>query len=62
MTDVFSKEEKALKMLEKGEVTFSKAAKIAGTDVWTFADKEKESGMAWIKIKPDELRKELETL
>ncbi len=53
------KEEKALKMLEKGEVTFSKAASISGLDIWTFADKVRESGITWVRMKPDELRKEL---
>ena len=53
------KEEKALKMLEKGEVTFSRAAKIADMDVWSFAEKVKESGTVWVRIRPDELRKEL---
>ena len=53
------KEEKAIKMLEKGEVTFSKAAKIAGIDVWSFAERVKESGTIWVRIRPDELRKEL---
>ncbi len=50
---------KAMKMLETGEVTFSKAASIAGLDIWTFAERVKESGIVWVKIKPDELRKEL---
>jgi predicted HTH domain antitoxin len=56
------KEEKALRMLEKGEITFSKAAKLADMDVWSFADKVKESGIVWVKMKPDELRKELKQL
>lgn len=50
---------RALKLLEKGEVTFLKAASIARLDVWTFADKVKESGIVWIKMKPEELEKEL---
>lgn len=50
------KEGKALKMLERGEVTFSKAAKLADMDVWHFAERVKESGITWVKIKPDELR------
>lgn len=50
---------RALKLLEDGEVTFLKAAHIAGLDVWTFADKVKESGIIWIKMTPEELEKEL---
>ena len=53
------KEEKALKMLEEGKATLSKAAKIAGTDVWSFAEKVMAKQTTWIKIRPDELRKEL---
>ena len=53
---------RALKLLEKGEVTFLKAASIADLDVWTFADKVKESGIVWIKMKPEELEKELSKL
>ena len=53
------KEGKALMMLGKGEVTFSKAAEIAGMDIWSFAERVKESGTVWVRIKPDDLRKEL---
>lgn len=56
------KEARALKLLEKGEVSFLKAAKIAGLDAWTFAEKVKESGIVWVKITPDEFRKELSRL
>jgi predicted HTH domain antitoxin len=53
------KEAAALKMLERGDVTFSKAAKIAHMDVWTFTNRVRESGITWIKMKPGELKKEL---
>ena len=53
------KEVRALKLLERGEVTFTKAAKIAHMDIWTFSEKVKESGITWIKMKPEDLRKEL---
>ncbi len=52
----------ALKMLEEGEVTFLKAAQIAKLDVWTFAEKVKDSGIVWVKMKPEDLRKELSKL
>lgn len=52
------KEGMALKMLEKGEATFSTAAKMADMDVWAFVEKVKGSGITWIKITPEELRKE----
>lgn len=56
------KEETALDLLEKGKVTLSKAAKIASMDVWSFSEKVKASGATWIKIKPEELRRELGSL
>lgn len=52
------KESKALKMLEDSEITFSKAAKIADMDVWAFAEKVKESGITWVKMRPEELKRE----
>ncbi|MFA4820387.1 MAG: UPF0175 family protein [Candidatus Aenigmatarchaeota archaeon] len=53
---------KALKLLGKGEVTFSKAAKIAGLDIWMFADKVENSDVIWIKMTPEDLKKELSKL
>ena len=56
------KEETALHLLETGKATFSKAAKIADMDVWSFAERVKASQIAWVKIKPEDLRKELAEL
>lgn len=56
------REESALRMLGEGRATFSKAAKIAGTGVWEFAEKVRESQIVWVKAKPEELRKELKGL
>jgi predicted HTH domain antitoxin len=56
------KEETALHFLEAGHATLSKAAKIAGMDVWSFAEKVKTSQINWVKIKPEVLRKELAEL
>ncbi len=53
------REETALKLLEQGKITLSKAAKIAGMDVWCFSEKVKDSQIIWIRTKPEELRKEL---
>jgi len=49
-------------LLEKGNISLSKAAEIAKLDIWTFTEKVKESGIVWIKIKPKELEKELSKL
>lgn len=56
------KEVTALRLLGKGKVTFSKAAEIAGTDIWDFAEKVMASQLVWVKAKPEELRKELKEL
>ncbi len=39
----------ALKLLEEGRTTISKAAEIAGLDIWSFIAKIKESGIRWVK-------------
>lgn len=41
--------EKALRLLEQGEVTFSKAAKLARMTVWEFADLIKQRKVVWIR-------------
>ncbi len=56
------KEETALRLLGEGKVTLSKAAKIAGTSVWDFAERIKESQLVWVRAKPEELKKELKGL
>lgn len=56
------REETALRMLGEGRATFSKAAKLAGMDVWEFAEKVKDSGVVWVKTEHEELRKELKGL
>ncbi|HLB70701.1 MAG: UPF0175 family protein [Candidatus Methanoperedens sp.] len=43
------KEQRALKYLEEGEVTFLKAAQMAGLSVWDFADLVREKGIVWIR-------------
>ena len=43
------KEERALKLLEDGKVSFLKAAKMAGLSVWDFSDLVRDSGIVWLK-------------
>lgn len=43
------KEERALKSLEEGKVTYLKAAQMAGVSAWDFADIIRESGIVWIR-------------
>ena len=51
------KKRRSLELLERGEVTFNKAAELAGMDVWSFADLVRKSGITWIssveKVKAD---------
>ncbi|KXB08283.1 hypothetical protein AKJ58_00350 [candidate division MSBL1 archaeon SCGC-AAA385D11] len=51
------RKQKALTLLEKGKVTFNKAAEIAGMSVWDFADLLRKGGGNWItsleRIKSD---------
>ena len=42
-------QEKALSLLQRGEVTFNKAAKIIPMDLWDFADLVKEKNVVWIR-------------
>jgi len=43
------REQRALKSLEEGKVSFLKAAQMAGLSVWELADLAKEKGIVWIK-------------
>lgn len=43
------KEQRALKSLEEGKVTYLKAAQMAGVSAWDFADIVRESGIVWIR-------------
>jgi len=51
------KKRRSLELLGRGEVTFNKAAELAGMDVWSFADLVRKSGITWIssveKVKAD---------
>ena len=41
--------QQVLKTLEKGKVSFLKAAQMAGVSVWELADAVREKGSVWIK-------------
>ena len=43
------REQRALKSLEEGKVSFLKAAQMAGLSVWELADHVREKGMVWIR-------------
>jgi hypothetical protein len=42
------REERALWLLSDGKITFSKAAEIAGIDVWELATKLREKKIQWV--------------
>jgi len=48
----------ALELLQKGKVTFAKAAEIAKLSLWEFADLAKQRNVEWVRIAPEELDKE----
>ena len=43
------KQQRALKLLEEGKVSFLKAAEMAGLSVWDFSDIVRDKGMVWVK-------------
>ena len=53
------KQERALKLLEQGEITVSKAAEIADLDIWEFLDVLKKSGKIWVKDSPERIRRDI---
>lgn len=54
------KKSKALEKLRGGEVTLSKAAEIAGMDVWSFSKVVEDEKFTWVK--DDSIRKDLEAV
>jgi predicted HTH domain antitoxin len=51
--------EKAVEKLEDGDVSFSRAAELAGMDKWSFADILKERDVQWVD---DKQRSDLEEI
>lgn len=54
------REERALRKLETGEVTFMRAAELAGLSVWEFAALAEERDVTWVSS--DHLEADLEDL
>ena len=52
--------QEALEFLQKGKVTFAKAAEMAGVSLWEFADLVKHSNIEWVKYKLEEVEKEIQ--
>ena len=49
----------ALELLQKGKVTFAKAAEIARVSLWEFADLVKQRNIEWVRYAPEDIEKEL---
>lgn len=47
--------ERALELLEDGDVSFSRAAEIAETDVWSFAEYVEEREAVWVEESEEDL-------
>ena len=48
----------ALEFLQKGKVTFAKAAEIAKLSLWEFADLVKQRNVEWVRLAPEDVEKE----
>ena len=48
----------ALNLLQKGKVTFTKAAETAKLSLWEFADLLKQQNIEWIRYTPQEIEQE----
>ena len=48
----------ALELLQKGKITFTKAAEIAKLSLWEFADLAKQHEVEWVRFTPEEIEKE----
>ena len=48
----------ALNLLQKGKITFAKAAEVAKLSLWEFADLVKQRNVEWVRLAPEEIEKE----
>jgi predicted HTH domain antitoxin len=49
----------ALELLQKGKVTFAKAAEMARVSLWEFADLVKQRNVEWVRYTPEEVENDL---
>ena len=47
--------ERAVSLLEEGEVSFNRAVEMAETDVWSFSEYLEEKDVAWVEDAEDEI-------
>ncbi|MCW4045859.1 MAG: UPF0175 family protein [Candidatus Bathyarchaeota archaeon] len=48
----------AVELLQRGKVTFAKAAEIAKLSLWEFADLVKQRNVEWVRLSPEDLDRE----
>lgn len=48
----------ALELLQKGKVTFAKAAEVAKLSLWEFADLIKQRNIEWVRFAPEDMERE----
>jgi predicted HTH domain antitoxin len=48
----------ALDLLQKGKITFAKAAETSKLPLWEFADLVKQRNIEWVRLAPEEVEKE----
>jgi predicted HTH domain antitoxin len=48
----------ALELLQKGKITFAKAADIAKLSLWEFADLAKQHNIEWVRYTPEDVTKD----
>ena len=48
----------ALDLLQKGKVTFTKAAQTAELSLWEFADLSKQRNIEWVRLAPEDIERE----
>ena len=49
----------ALELLQKGKVTFAKAAEMTRVSLWEFADLVKQRNVEWVRYTPEEVENDL---
>jgi predicted HTH domain antitoxin len=47
--------ERAVSLLEEGEISFSRAVELAETDVWSFSEYLEEKDVAWVEDAEEDL-------
>lgn len=55
------REERALKLLGEGKITFARAAALAGVSLWELSELVREKKIEWVHLTPQEIEREFES-